>query len=107
MRRLFPLLALALAACTSNRPHLRTTLGPNARAEVRVTDAARVRVKNGGPGRLQVRFGEEVGVWITPGGRVATEPRGDARIVLLTEGESARVDVVANGATGIALESRQ
>ena len=101
MRLLLPLLVLVAVGCSSGRAHLRTTLGPNSRTEVLVTNADHVRVRNGGPGRLQVRLGEEVGIWISPGGRITNAPKGDARIVLLTEGQGVQIDLYAAGASAL------
>lgn len=106
MRLLLPLLVLVAVGCSSGRARLRTTLAPDSRAEVVITNAERLQVRNGGPGRLQVRLGEEVGIWISPGGRIANAPRGGAaRVVLLTEGRRTRVEVSASGSSELVLRS--
>ena len=52
MRLLLPLLVLVAVGCSSGRARLRTTLAPDSRAEVVITNAERLQVRNGARQRL-------------------------------------------------------
>ncbi len=100
-----PLMLVGLVATTGcvSSPEVRLSLEPESEARVELTGPHEARVRNSGPGRLGVRFGPEVLVWIHAGGRVEHRSEGDSVLILTTEHRRTRCTVSAKGASAIRL----